>query len=385
VNIPELPGSYRPGDVVGGFVLTERGHWVPVDSPRAGNLRRRRFLSTQVSTLRDPDKPSSELSPQQARAAADAAARAEAVAAHAPVQGPTAGQGAPSSATPPLNPYLSGKVTPRAARGGPTATPKPKGSRRGCIGCLAVLAIAIGVIVPVGRGVLSFIPDTDDPMPIATEEWDWGSEDEDTEWELPAAPEVPSYQLTEEEAALIELVDWEVWHSEYSSHFVLTVAAPGLERPQASVSVSVEAVDADGVTHEGSDFIALDHGAPVVALGFFPEAFDAEVVDLHATFTPVGVDNDEVDYEASVVEGSVDSSSGRPWVEVTIAGTGTDEPPATLRLAVVVRDADGKILNLGVTYPTPPAPGDEEVIEFPLWGPETVSGSDQWEFTLMRR
>lgn len=67
-DIPELPGSYRPGDVVNGHILTERGHWVELGSERAKGLRPR-FLGTQVSTIRDPDKPASELSGREREAA----------------------------------------------------------------------------------------------------------------------------------------------------------------------------------------------------------------------------------------------------------------------------------------------------------------------------
>lgn len=58
VKIPELPGSYRPGDVVNGHVLTPRGHWVSLDEAAARGVRPRRWLSSQVSTIRDPSSPS---------------------------------------------------------------------------------------------------------------------------------------------------------------------------------------------------------------------------------------------------------------------------------------------------------------------------------------
>lgn len=410
MRIPELPGSYRPGDVVNGHVLTERGHWVPVDSPRAGNLRRRRFLSTQVSTIRDPDKPSSELSGQQARAAATAA-RAQ----HAPARGhqrpaqepgpqqPVHQQpaprgavvpGSPSSATPPVNPYLSGRATPRAARGGPAPAPAPTPNRgrRGCLGCLVLVILAIGFLVPIVQGVRGFFDNLSAPEPEWSIDWDEDGlpEDEGAAWateepETDPGQTAPSFRLTDEEAALFEVSGWEVWHSEYSSHFVLTVAAPGLERPRVGASVKIEAVDAHGVTHEASDFVSLRYGAPTVSLGFFPEAFDAEVTELRATFTPLGVRNEEQDYEVEVLEGTVDSTAGRPWVEATIAAEGSGEPPASLRLTVVVRDADGAVRNLGIAYPSPPEPGEEALVEFPLWGPEPVSGTDDWQFTFMRQ
>ncbi len=364
VKIPELPGNYRPGDVVNGFVLTTRGHWVPVDNARAEGLKLR-YLGSAVSTVHDPDKPSSEIPRRQA-------------------QGPAA-QRSPSSATPPSNPYLSARGKPPPTQGGPTPP------RRGCVGCLAVGIIAIAAVVVFGLVARTWFADLSAPAP--TPEW---SLDLDEDWadvdveipviappEIPSPEETPSFRLSEEESALFEVTEWEVWHSEYSSHFVLTVAAPGLERPRAGVSVHIEAVDATGVTHEASDFIALRHGEPTVSVGFFSEAFDAEITELRAEFVPLGVWNEPEDYEVMVLEGSVDTTASRPQVEVTIAAEGAGEPPSNLRLTAVVRDADGAILNLGVAYPAPPEPGARALIEFPLWGPETVSGTDDWQFTVL--
>lgn len=57
VKIPELPGNYRTGDVVNGHVLTPRGHWVPLAEAASRGAQPRRYLDTQVSTLRDSDAP----------------------------------------------------------------------------------------------------------------------------------------------------------------------------------------------------------------------------------------------------------------------------------------------------------------------------------------
>jgi len=419
VKIPEIPGNYRPGDVVNGFILTERGHWVAASNPRAAGLRRR-YLSTQVSTIRDPAAPSSVLSGQAAATTARTAAPRTAAPQTTAPQTAAPRTAAPQTAAPRTAAHQTAAprtATPthqaRAQPGGVYAPApgqqQPASTNRRGVGCLVAIVVffvILGLVVTaIGRIASSFSsqvdnyteetwagePEVEGEDRIATGD-DWPGHEvvpgEDVaDGEEPGSsdsdPSTLPWRLSDEEVALFELASWEVWHDEYSSHYVISVAAPGLERPYVSTSVSIEAVDADGVVHETSDFVSVRWGEPTVSIGFFPEVFDAEVTELRATFAPIGARNDRGEYAVWFEEGTVDSSGYRPVIRGTIAADG-DEAPAALRLTVVVRNEDGDILNIGTGHPPVPEPGETAEVEFSLWGSVPVSGTDNFEFTFMQ-
>ncbi|NLF05087.1 MAG: hypothetical protein GX593_08845 [Actinomycetales bacterium] len=338
VKIPELPGGYQPGDVVNGHVLTEGGNWVPVETAPTHSA------PTHGAPAQSGPPPIT----------------------------PT--PGAPSSATPNPNPYLR---------------PAPQGSSRRRGGCLGGTVVAI--LVSFGVGVLGifatrWIDRVENPEP------EWGI-DLDEDWAdidielptvpLPTMPALPSFTLSEEEAALIEATDWEVWHADYTSHFLVTVEAPGLERPRTTVSVRIEAEDVDGEIHEATDFITVLGGETTLSIGLFSEPFDAEVEDLTVEITPLMVSDEINPYTARVTDFELDHAASRPTVRATLTAEKYGEPPTTLRMAAVARDADGEILNLAIAYPSVPGLGDSTTVTFPMWGNEPVPDDATWQFAVM--
>ena len=371
MKIPEIPGNYRPGDVVNGRVLTERGHWVEIDNARADGLVRR-HLSTEVSTVRDSDKPSREIpGPSYSSSPYGDTSPTLAV----PPQPPA--PGTPSSA-----PGPHPRTRPDAP-GGQVVPGSSAPAKRGCAGCLVAIVIAmavIGLIVFALSTAASNLSAGESEATRAVAE----EEDPAPEVSLPVVEAVPSYRLTADEEALLELTDWEVWSSEYSSHYLVTVAAPGLERAHVRISIEVDALDDDGVTHTFTDYLAIQHGEPTLAVGYFRNKLDAEIVDMTATFSASFVRDEVNDYRAWVEEASLDTGQLRPTVTATIAAEG-GERPSSLRLTTVVRDEAGNILNLGVEHPSPPQPGSNKTVEYRLWGSEPVQGTDDFEFTFMQR
>lgn len=425
-DIPELPGSYRPGDVVNGHILTERGHWVELGSERAKGLRPR-FLGTQVSTIRDPDKPASELSgrereaaeramhgspyqpapqqppapaghgarpaqptgqsaspgaqqpgPQQPRAQQPGPRQPRPQQQHNPYgpprQSPT-GHGAPapgqapSSANPPYGaPPSQGGTGPH---GQSQSRPAPAQggnttTKISCGGCLVALVVIIAVIVGIVVAInvaSSSLSST--PEPPA---WEEGMLDDAEDWPTAAKD-------------LTELTSWETWQAEYASHYAVTIAAPGLDHPGVLVTARIDATDADGNTHELHEFATLRWGEPVQVVGYFPEPLEAEVVDMELTVESAYAP-DLGEYNAWVEDFElIDPAGLRPGLRLHLGAKG-DHAPNGGRVVVVVRDDAGQIVNLGSAFPDPPAPGETVEADIYLWGENPIENGT-FEFTVI--
>lgn len=404
MKIPEIPGSYQPGDVVNGHVLTERGHWVELGNDRAAGLRRR-YLSTNVSTVRDPDKPSSELSGTERQAAAYSASHTPTPPPPGPPPspGPTYSQGPPDAqgpSQPPGPTYSAGPPrsagpTPAqgpspytaSAPGGPTSGPQQQPQKKnGCAGCLVVAVVvlaAIGLIVAALSSAADRLrADADSPGEIVWEEDEPASWDEELADVDVDIPEMRQFRLDDEELALVELEQWEVFHAEYASHYVLTIGAPGLERPHANLSISVEATDEDGVVHEFTESVTLRWGMPVTAVGYFRERLESEIVDLDMTITTTFAHDGIAEYTPWVETYTVDTSGIRSLLTLDLVAEG-DGAPSIGRLTTVVRDEEGQIINVGSTYLALPEPGTTVTVELYLWGEEPVLDDDDVDFSLI--
>lgn len=133
VKIPEQPGSYRPGDVVNGHVLTERGHWIPLADAPARGARPRRYLAPQVSTLRAADSPS-ELANENRPPAARSA--------------PAAGSAPAARPTPPSGQLPRVQARPSASRPAPAPRPvAPHGARRSTLRRVFTILLVTFIIV----------------------------------------------------------------------------------------------------------------------------------------------------------------------------------------------------------------------------------------------
>jgi len=125
VKIPELPGNYRPGDVVNGHVLSPRGHWIPLaDAPSRG-VEPRRYLETQVSTMRDSNSPTRVARERPRGQGAYGAPPSATPPAPAWVPGTTTAQTRIYSPAPTVTPASAQSPAPARARPG-AATPLPR-------------------------------------------------------------------------------------------------------------------------------------------------------------------------------------------------------------------------------------------------------------------
>lgn len=430
-DIPELPGSYRPGDVVNGHILTERGHWVELGSERAKGLRPR-FLGTQVSTIRDPDKPASELSgrereaaeramhgspyrpapyqpaPQQPPAPAGHGARpaqptGQSASPGAQQPGPqqpraqqpgprqpgpqqqhnpygppghsSTGHGAPAPGHAPSSANLPYGAPPSQGGTGPHGqsqgqpAPARGGNTTTKIGCGGCL-VALVVIIAVIVGIVVAVNVASSSLSSTPEPpaWEEGVPDDAEDWATAAKD-------------LTELTSWETWQAKYASHYAVTIAAPGLDHPGVRVTARIDATDADGNTHELHEFMTLRRGEPVQVVGYFPEPLEAEVVDMELTVESAYAP-DLGEYDAWVEDFElIDSAGLRPGLRLHLEAKG-DHAPGGGRVVVVVRDDAGQIVNLGSAFPDPPAPGETVEADIYLWGENPIENGT-FELTVI--
>jgi len=376
VKIPEMPGSYEPGDVVNGHILTPRGNWVPLGDPRAAGLRPR-YLDQGVSTVRDPSSPAPE---------APTTMSASTSGVHPPGYGASYGDDEPhphshgptGDPSAPDNPYLRAVETARASG------PNPAATRTGCIISLVVLA----VVVLVFAAVISFIVRAANVVqdgfegigstagPALGEELELEGVEDDPF----AIPSFDSPFLDDEEAALIEVTSTDWVSFESSTWLVAYLEAPELDRASVMLTVDFTAVDAEGATHETFDFLNLKPGQQNVAVAQVPGLFAGEIVELEARVTPRIASDDPAPYAVEVADWELDNETFRPTFRGTLEAGRYGQSPGSLRLTVIARDAAGTIVNLGTTYLAAPELEESVPLELQLAGEPAVDESLDWEF-----
>lgn len=267
-----------------------------------------------------------------------------------------------------------------------TSTP----AKFGCGGCLLVLVIVIIFVGAIAAGVAALVDgfqSAGDPAETTSAEA-WPEIDEIDGVEVGGVevgeieidvPEPVSSRLDEDELALIEIAEWEAWSSTHSSHYIVWLDAPGLDRARVNVYFTLRATDDDGAVHEVTDYAVLREHAAALAVGFLPERIEADIVDVTLEIESTFVYAEEPDYEVWAEDFTVDGGSLRPGLSVTLASEG-DSPKGVGRLTTIVRDDDGEIINLGVAYPALPEPDEWLTIETYLWGDHPVTEDDDFEF-----
>ncbi|NLF04465.1 MAG: hypothetical protein GX593_05610 [Actinomycetales bacterium] len=183
--------------------------------------------------------------------------------------------------------------------------------------------------------------------------------------------------LTDEQLASVQVAAWETWAWGPVTHYLAWVEAPGLDHERVRLSVTVQGTDTAGATHETSTYVELRAGERALLTGAFDGPVDAPVADL--TLTPEsGSTRPVLDGELTVQGHSIEPDG----VQVRLLASGQD----AIRVAwvtVVVRSATGEITHLGRQSVNPaPRPGSGSTVDVSLWGPETVSSTDDVEVLI---
>lgn len=393
VKIPDIPGNYRAGDVVNGHVLSPRGHWISLADAAARGVTPRRYLDTQVSTMRDADTPTQVMrgQPRTARPTAGPTA-APRPAAPRPATYAAGSTTTPRAAAPPPATYAAGSTTtprvtapppaqprvtapppaqprgtapppplprvaaaPSASRPVPAPPPasgRPRSSsnqspvRGKVIGFIVVAFILFQIVMSIARSAGDMFSSAE---PDLTGE----------AWGEPVANEVD-----------VDVTHREVWTADGVSYFLVELApADPIDAPVA-VSIFVEALDGEDLgSGDGSAWVILTDDEPVRVIGEIEEADGENVTDVEVYIEAYAYDGPVRVLE--VLDWDLDATEAPPVVAVRVENAGDDEGDEGF-VVVVVRDAEGQIVSGAVEWAWAIEAGDEGVVDVTLWDLEEL-------------
>lgn len=358
VKFPEMPGGYRPGDVVNGHILTERGHWIPVDDPVALANHGVQLPGRPAAPARPEPTFDPTLSTRSDRRSRESVWKATLSGPAAPVTEPAAPVTQPAApateaAAPakPASPYAA------PAQEGGKESSQSSASLRGClVGCLVVLLV-LAVFGAVVAGIVRAV----------SEQVDLG----------------PDSSHDVEEITDLEVVEWTTVRDRFSSYWVAVVASGAVEG-RAAARADVILTDSTGEEHEVTDFFEVTGEDGGVMVGYLGEP-ELEVVDLSATFELVHWSEELPDYRVELTDWHVTHDDGWTQLEVTLTGTGEDHPePSGLygaHVLALARDATGDVVNVARGYLEAPELGESVTETLPLFTSNEVDDVD-WEFRV---
>ncbi|NLF05088.1 MAG: hypothetical protein GX593_08850 [Actinomycetales bacterium] len=411
VKIPELPGSYRPGDVVNGHVLSPRGHWVSLADAASRGIRVRRYLDTQVSTIRDSEAPTPVLRERPRAQGPTATYQLPPVPPQPPISGTTTApprvsqprpatppppgpartptpartpahgpaplprvQATPSTFAAPPPPATpppartgpggatspSGTANPYAARPSPPRPAPPRSSNnqsagRKIIGIIVVAFILFQVLSGILRSI-DFASFGSSPTEgetsteyVAAEEPAWSDEDVD-----------------------VSNLEW--WSDDTTAQFLADTITTTDGESSLSIRVYVEAFDAEeNYLGDGTSWVTLRPGELTRSTGFL-EVDDPEAIAELVPSITVLSQREEVS-ALEVVSWDVGDTSMWLTADAEIL-VGAEDDATDVQAVAVVRDESGAILAGATEYEPELPAGETSTVSINLWAlPELPEGA----------